>query len=140
MSIVSNKEAMNRFVEFINTASEGMANEVISQDAIFHVPGNPEPMRGPEGYLQIVGMMRSGFSDIQWSLEDIVAEGDTVAARLLMTGTHNGNFMGVPPTGKSIKVQAMNFYFFSNGKIVKEYGQPDFMGLMIQIGAIPPPG
>jgi hypothetical protein len=56
-----NKEVMRRFVEFINTASEKLAAELISPDAIFHVPGRSEPMRGPAGYLAIIGMMRGGF-------------------------------------------------------------------------------
>ena len=136
MATENNKQLMNRFVEFINTASEELAGELISLDAIFYVPGQPEPMRGPGGYLAIIGMMRSGFPDIQWTLEDCVAEGEKVAARFIMRGTHQGIFFGVPPTGKSIKVQAMNFYRFSNGQIVEEYGQPDMLGLLQQIGAI----
>ena len=62
-----NKEVMRRFVEFINRASEKLAAELISPDAIFHVPGRSEPMRGLAGYLAIIGMMR-GFADIQWTL------------------------------------------------------------------------
>jgi steroid delta-isomerase-like uncharacterized protein len=130
---------MGRFVEFINTANEHLAEELIGTDATFYVPGQPEPMQGPNGYLTIIGMMRSGFPDIQWSLQDKVVEDNKVAARFIMTGTHNGNFFGVPPTGKAIKVQAVNFYRFSNGQIVEEYGQPDMLGLLQQIGAVPAP-
>ena len=137
MSIEKNIQLMKRFVTFINTANEKLAEELISTDAKFYVPGQPEPMHGPGGYLAIIGMMRSGFSDIQWSLEDSVVEENKVAARFIMTGTHNGTFFGVPPTGKAIKVQAVNFYRFSNGQIVEEYGQPDMLGLLKQIGAIP---
>ena len=137
MTIEANKAVMQRFTEFINTASEKLATELVSPNAIFHVPGRPEPMRGPAGYLAIIGMMRSGFPDIQWTLEDKVAEADKVAARFTMRGTHQGAFFGVPPTGKKIEVQAMNFYRFSSGQIVEEYGQPDLLGLMQQIGAIP---
>ena len=137
MSIENNIQLMERFVEFINTANEQLAEELISKDATFYVPSQPEPMHGPDGYLAIIGMMRSGFSDIQWALEDKVVEEDKVAARFIMTGTHNGTFFGVPPTGKAIKVQAINFYSFSNGQIVEEYGQPDMLGLLQQIGAVP---
>jgi len=133
----NNKQIMPRFVEFINTASEKLAVELVSPDAVFHVPGRPEPVRGPSGYLEIIGMMRGGFPDIQWSLEEMIAEGDMVAARFTMRGTHEGAFFGVPPTGKKVEVQAMNFYRFSGGKIVEEHGQPDLLGLMQQIGAIP---
>jgi steroid delta-isomerase-like uncharacterized protein len=137
MTAESNKKVMNRFLEFINTASEKLAVELISPDAIFYVPGRPEPLRGPAGYLEIIGMMRSGFPDIQWTLEEMIAEGDKVAARFTMHGTHHGSFFGVPPTGKKITVQAMNFYRLSGGQFVKERGQPDLLSLLQQIGAVP---
>jgi len=135
-----NKVVMRRFVEFINTSSEKLAEELISPDAVFHVPGRPEPMRGPAGYLAVIGMMRSGFPDIQWTLEEMIAEDDKVAARFTMRGTHQGSFFGVPPTGKTIAVQALNFYRLSGGQFVEERGQPDLLGLLMQIGAVPPPG
>ncbi len=128
---------MNRFVEFINTASEKLAEELISSKAIFYVPGSPEPMRGPAGYLAIIRMMRGGFPDIQWTLEEMVAEGDKVAARFTMRGTHRGTFFGVPATGKPIEVKAMNFYRFAEGQIIEEYGMPDMLELLQQIDAVP---
>ena len=137
MATQSNRALMQRFTQFINTASEELAGELISPDAVFHVPGRAEPMRGPAGYLAIIGMMRGGFPDIQWTLEETIAEGDKVAARFTMRGTHKGSFYGVPPTGKKIEVKAMNIYRFSNGKILEEYGQPDLLGLLQQIGAVP---
>ena len=82
-------------------------------------------------------MMRGGFPDIQWKLEETIAEGDMVAARFTMSGTHHGAFLGVPPTGRAIKVQAMNFYRLSGGKFVEERGQPDLLSLLQQIGAVP---
>jgi steroid delta-isomerase-like uncharacterized protein len=137
MTVETNKIVMHRFLEFINSASESLAQELISPDAIFHVPGSPEPMRGPAGYLAIIGMMRGGFPDIQWTLEEMVAEGDKVAARFTMRGTHRGTFFGVPPTGKTIAVQAMNIYRLSGSQFVEEHGQPDMLGLLQQIGAVP---
>lgn len=133
----ANKQVMLRFTQFINTASERLALELISPEAIFHVPGRPEPMRGPTGYLAIIAMMRGGFPDIQWTLEEMIAEEDKVAARFTMRGTHDGAFFGVPPTGEKIAVQAMNFYRLADGQIVGERGQPDLLGLLQQIGAAP---
>ena len=114
-----------------------MAQQLISPVAKFHVPGQPEPLQGPKGYLMIISMMRSGFPDIQWTLEDLITEGDKVAARFTMRGTHNVECFGVPVTGKVIAVQAINFYRLANEQIVDEYGQPDMLGLLRQIGAIP---
>jgi steroid delta-isomerase-like uncharacterized protein len=137
MSGNKNAEFMKRFVEFINSASEKFAHELVSPEAIFHVPGRPEPMVGPAGYLMIIGMMRAGFPDIQWTLEEQISEGERVAARFTMRGTHRGQFMGVPPTEKTISVQALNIYHLTNGQIIKEYGSPDMLGLLAQIGALP---
>ena len=136
-NMIKNKQIMPHFVEFINTASEKLALELVSPDAVFYVPGRPDPVRGPSGYLEIIAMMRAGFPDIQWTLEETIAEGDMVAARFTMRGTHTGVFFGAPPTGRKIEVQAMNFYRFSGRKIIAERGQPDLLGLMQQIGAIP---
>jgi len=133
----ANKCIMLRFTEFINSASEKLASELISPGAVFHVPGRPEPMRGPAGYLAIIGMMREGFPDVQWTLEETIAEDDKVAARFTMRGTHRGVFFGVPPSGKKIVVQAMNFYRLAGGQFVEERGQPDLLGLLQQIGAVP---
>jgi steroid delta-isomerase-like uncharacterized protein len=137
MSIETNALKMRLFTKFINTGNKQLAEELIASDAIFWVPGRPDPMRGLEGYMNILGMMRSGFSDIQWTLEETIAEGDKVAARFTMRGTHDGAFFGAPATGKKIEVRAMNFYRFSGGMIAEEYGQPDLLGLLQQIGALP---
>ena len=67
-------------------------------------------------------MMRGGFPDIQWTLEETIAEGDKVAARFTMRGTHNGTFYGVPPTGKKIGVKAMNIIAFPMAKSSKSTG------------------
>jgi steroid delta-isomerase-like uncharacterized protein len=105
--------------------------------SIFYVPGRSEPLQGPSGYLTIIGMMRAGFPDIQWTLKGLIAEDDNVAARFTMRGTHKGALFGVPPSGKKIEVKAMNFYRITDGRIVEEHGQPDLLGLLQQIGAAP---
>ena len=127
---------MPRFVEFINSAREDLARELVGADAVFHVPGRDAPVQGPAGYLEVIGMMRSGFPDIQWTLEETITEGDRIAARFTMRGTHEGEFLGVPPSGKKIAVQAINFYRLSGGRIVEERGQPDLLGLLQQIGPV----
>ena len=134
MSVQANKAQFQRFLTFINTADKVLGEDLIAEDAIFHAPNSPEPMRGIDGYMAILAMMRSGFPDIQWTIEEIVAEGDRLAARFTMRGRHTGAFFGIPPTGKEIAVQAINFYRFAEGRIIEEHGQPDLMGLMRQIG------
>jgi steroid delta-isomerase-like uncharacterized protein len=135
----STESVMNRFVEFINTGNEDLAREVISPAAVFHAPTHPEPLRGPDGYMDVISTMRSAFPDVRWTLEETVTEGDTVAARFTMRGTHDGEFFGIPASGKKISVQAMNFYYLADGRIIGERGQPDLLGVMQQIGALPAP-
>jgi predicted ester cyclase len=67
----------------------------------------------------------------------MVSEEDKAAVRFIMRGTHDGTFFGIPPTGKPIKVQAMNFYRLADNQIIEECGQPDLLGLLQQIGAMP---
>jgi steroid delta-isomerase-like uncharacterized protein len=99
MSAHNNKQLINHFLEFINNASVQLAQQLIHTDAVFHGPGQTEPMRGPNGYLAIIEMMRGAFPDIQWSLQDVLSESDKFAARFVMRGTHKGTFFGVPPSG-----------------------------------------
>jgi len=126
-----------QFVQFINTADDNLAQQLISPVAKFYVPGQPEPLQGPKGYLKIIAIMRSGFPDIQWTIEDMITEDEKVAVRFIMRGTHQGEFFGVPATGKPIAVQAMNFYRLAGDQIIEEFGQPDLLGLLKQIGAVP---
>ena len=133
----THKDFFKQFLQFINTADENLAQQLLSPLAKFHVPTQAEPLQGPIGYLMIIAMMRSGFPDIQWTLEEMVSEGDKVAVRYTMRGTHQGVFLGVQPTGKPIVVQAINFYRLNDNQIVEEYGQPDMLGLLKQIGAMP---
>lgn len=126
-----------QFLQFINTADENLAQQLISPRAKFFVPGQPEPLQGPNGYLTIIAMMRSGFPDIKWAIDDMITEKEKVAVRFTMRGTHQGTFFGVPATAKPIVVQAMNFYVLAGDQIIEEYGQPDMLGLLMQIGAVP---
>jgi steroid delta-isomerase-like uncharacterized protein len=130
-------EFFKQFLQFINTADENLAQQLISPVAKFYVPGHPEPLQGPQGYLMIIAMMRSGFPDIQWAIQDMITENDKVAVRFIMRGKHQGTFFGVPATEKQIVVQAMNFYRLADDQIIEEFGQPDMLGLLTQIGAVP---
>lgn len=138
MTIETIKAAMGRFVQFINSpAAEVNASDYVSENAIFHVPGLAEPLRGPAGYVQILAMLRTGFPDISWSVDQMVAEGDWVAARFSSRGTHLGTIFGVAATGNAFTSRAMAFYRFQDGKLIEEFALPDFLDLLQQIGAIP---
>jgi steroid delta-isomerase-like uncharacterized protein len=126
-----------QFLQFINTADENLAQQLISPVAKFYVPGQSEPLQGPKGYLMIIAIMRGGFPDIQWTIDEMITENNKVAVRFTMRGTHKGVFFGVPATEKPVVVQAINFYRLADNQIIEEFGQPDMLGLLTQIGAVP---
>lgn len=136
MSSDAAHEFIRRFTDFINSGDPKVASELVSTDAIFHAPA---PLSGPEGYLELLAMLRSAFSDVRWGLEEAVAEGDKIAARFSMSGTNDGSFMGAPPTGKAFQATSMAFYKLSDGKIVEERGLPDMLSILQQIGLVPQP-
>ena len=104
-----NKELMKKFEQMINTADDELAAELVADDAPFYTPASPEPLYGGKGYLSVVHWMRQGFSDVQWKLNDMVADEEKVAAYWTLTGTHDGEFLGISPTGNKISVSVMNF-------------------------------
>ena len=128
------KQLLAEFERMINTADENLAVKLIAADAIFYAPTQPEPLTGPKGYLAIVHMMRSAFSDVKWHLEDCVTEPGKIAVCWTCTGTHDGEFMGHPATGRKFKVRCMNFYGIREGQFVSDVGCPDIFGILMQTG------
>ena len=112
----SNETIMKQFEIMINTADEALSQRLISEKASFFTPASPVPLYGGKGYLSVVHWMRQGFSDVQWKLEEMVAAEDKVAVRWTLTGTHDGDFLGIKATGKKISVCVMNFYYFDENK------------------------
>jgi steroid delta-isomerase-like uncharacterized protein len=98
--------------------------------------GGP-PQRGPDTYLGVVAANAAAFPDLVWTVDDMVADGDTVAIRYTMKGTHRGDFAGVKATGKAVTAQSMAFYRLADGKIVEERAQLDMLSLLQQMGAVP---
>ena len=134
-AVERNKELMKKFEKMINTADEYLAKELIASDAAFYTPASPEPLYGGEGYLSVVYWMRTGFSDVQWKLEEMAAETDKAAVRWTLTGTHDGEFLGVPATGKKISVCVMNFYYFNEeGKITNDIAAEGMIGILRPLG------
>ena len=130
-----NKELMKKFETMINTADTELAEELVASDAPFYTPASPEPLYGGKGYLSVVHWMRSGFSDVQWKLEEMVADEDKVAVRWTLTGTHDGELLGVKATGKKIKTSVMNFYYFNkDGKITNDIAAEGMIGILRPLG------
>jgi len=94
---------------------------------------------GPEAFKQARAMLYAGFPGLHFTIEDMIIEGEKVADLLTGRGTHEGEFMGVAPTGKRVEFQGMAILRIAQGKIVENRGMPDMLGLMQQIGAFPAP-
>ena len=130
-----NENLMRKFETMINTADESLAEELIDGKASFYTPASPEPLYGGKGYLSVVHWMRGGFSDVQWHISDMIADEDKVAVKWDLTGTHDGEFLGVSATGKKIKTTVMNFYYFNkDGKIVNDIAAEGMIGILRPLG------
>ena len=128
-------ELMKKFEKMINTADDELAQELIDSSASFYTPASPEPLYGGQGYLSVVHWMRKGFSDVQWRIIDLATGGDKAAVMWELTGTHDGEFLGVKPTGKRIKTTVMNFYYFnSDGKIINDIAAEGMIGILRPLG------
>jgi steroid delta-isomerase-like uncharacterized protein len=126
--------------EMFNQGNLSRADEFLAPDFVEREELPPGIPRGREGVIQLTSMLRSAFPDLQATIDDIIAEGDKVVIRQTWTGTHQGEFMGVPPTGKSVSIGVIDIIRVDGGKFVEHWGQMDSMGLMQQLGAIPMPG
>ena len=92
-----------------------------------------------EGVKALVAMYRTAFPDTQFTVDDMLAEGDRVVVRWTARGTHQGELQGIPPTNKQVTVTGMDLYRLDNGKTVEHWGNWDELRLLQQLGAIPMP-
>jgi steroid delta-isomerase-like uncharacterized protein len=134
-----NKQVVRQFFEaFDRHDTERMDQLVSSTNYSFHFSGIP-PMDW-NGHKQFIVSVTNAFPDVHHDIVDMVAEGeDKVAVRFDATGTHKGEFQGIPPTSKKVSFGGMNFFTIINGKVAEEWVIVDTMGLMQQIGAISAP-
>jgi len=137
--IEDNKQFMRQFVEeAINKKNLDAIDELVAEDFVEHVPF---PGQGPgrEGLRQVLAAFLSAFPDIRWTLEEQIAEGEKVVSRFTMTGTHRGDFLGIPPTGKSVNIWGVVIDVVRDGKFAESRIIMDTLGLMQQLGMIPMP-
>jgi steroid delta-isomerase-like uncharacterized protein len=139
MSLEANKATVQHLYEqLFNQGNLSVADEVIAPDFINHNEP-PESNRGPESMRQLITRLRTAFPDMHYTVEELVAEGDTVAIRVTVSATHRGPFQGMPPTGRSFRQAQMHFIRFRDGKVVEHRAVRDDLGAMQQLGVIPAP-
>ncbi len=140
MSLEENKAIELRFLEeVVNKGNLDIIDELCAANFVDHnAPPGIAPDR--EGYKQFFAMSRSALPDFHSTIEDMIAEGDKVVERFTGRGTHKGEWMGIAPTGKQITIQGMAIHRITDGKIVENWANMDMLGVMVQLGVVPPPG
>ena len=118
-----------------------VADEILSPDFVWHGAFSPgEDQRGPEGTKQVASAVIGAFPDRRITHEDIIAEGDKVLIRWSMSGTHQGELLGIPATGRRVTVTGFDLFRIEGGKIVEMWQEADQLGMLQQLGVIPEPG
>ena len=140
MSVEDNKALYRRYREAFSQQDLARFDAIMAPNYVYHAPGVPDLPPGPEGMKQLVSGHLAAFPDLRVTIEDLIAEGDKVVARLTYRGTHQGEFQGIPPTGKTVAMSSIDLVRIAGGKIVEEWESPDNLGLLQQLGIIPTPG
>ena len=132
MESQANKALARRYVELWNTGNLALADEVLALDFVDHT--HPELASGPEAVKQEVAAFRLAFPDAHETVEQMISEGDTVAFRFVVRGTHQGTFGRFPPTGKEVVLTGMDFMRIADGKLVELWSSQDTLSWAQQLG------
>ena len=133
---MSNKSVVSKVAAGINSRNLGVLDEHFTADALDHdlPPGTP---RGPASSKAKLSAFIAAFPDLKVEFIDVIEDGNRIAGRGTLSGTQRGAFNGIPPSGKSFKVQFMDEWRFENGKVAEYWGAQDVLGILTQIGALP---
>jgi steroid delta-isomerase-like uncharacterized protein len=129
---------VRRMIEEVwNKGKLALCDELVSPSFVRRDPSTPGEARGPKGIKEVIGAYRAAFPDLAMTLDEVIVQGDKVAARGTAHGTHKGPLMGIPPTGKTGSVTWMTISRIANGKIEEERANWDALGLLQQLGIVP---
>lgn len=135
----ANKALFRRVCEEEDKGNFDILDEVCAPDYVMHAAGNPEPLTR-DGHKQLARAFYAAFPDIRTDIEDLIAVGDRVVARVTLPGTHKAEWQGIAPTGKHVTIDAVAIARVTGGKFVELWSLLDLLGLMQQLGAAPPLG
>ena len=134
----NNKAVVRRLLEEVwNKGNLSLVDELFTPNFEFHDASTPDLGRGPESEKKRVTLYRNAFPDLRITIEDMIAEGETVVTRWSCRGTHKGDLSGIAPTGKPITISGITVSRFANGKIAQGYANWDALGMMQQLGIVP---
>jgi predicted ester cyclase len=129
------EEALSGIYEAINTGNLGLLEKFVAPDYIEHTDG----FQGVEPFQQQIAAFRAGFPDLHATIDDLLTDGDKFASRITVTGTHTGDLMGMPATGKRISVEAVDIGRIENGQAKEGGGGLNMYSMLTQLGVIPAP-
>jgi steroid delta-isomerase-like uncharacterized protein len=132
-----NKAAVREFFACASSGELDRLEVFVSPDYVLHDPSLPEEVRGVDGVRELVESYRGGIAGLTVTIDHQIANGDYVATRYTCRGTHEGDIMGLPATGRDVTIAGLVISRFRGGKVVEEWEVSDVFGLMQQIGAIP---
>ncbi len=134
----NNKAIVRRLIEEVwNKGNLSLVDELFAPNYEHHDSSTPDLGRGPESEKKRAALYRTAFPDLRVTIEDIIAEGETVMTRWSCRGTHKGDLSGIAPTGKPVTISGMTVARVSNGKMAEGYVNWDALGLMQQLGVVP---
>ena len=125
--------------EIFNQGKLELIDELFAPDYVDHAPPPPGMPPGIEGLKQLIGALHAAFPDFHYTIEDQFAEGDKHVGRMTGHGTHKGEFMGIPPTGKTVSWGEIHIGRMVDGKLVEHWSNQDQLGMMQQLGVVPGP-
>jgi predicted ester cyclase len=129
------EEVLHGIYEAINTGNLALLDKYVAPGYIEHSEG----FQGVEPFRQQITAFRAAFSDLHVSIDELLTDGDRFASRTTVTGTHTGDLMGLPATGKQISVQAVDIGRIENGQARERWGGLDMYSMLTQLGVIPAP-
>jgi steroid delta-isomerase-like uncharacterized protein len=139
MSAEENKAIIRRYIEEAwNKGNVNIIDQLMAENYARHMAGS-EPPLNREGQKQRIRAFRRAFPDFHLTIDDTIAERDEVAFRMTGTGTQEGTFMGIAPTGRQTSIIIIEIARFADGKIVEQWGSRDDLGMLQQLGVIIPP-
>lgn len=126
MSTEQNKTLIRRYFEqVVNQVDRAAAEELVAPNLVFNSPYTPQPTQDRESFLQMLTAVHAAFPDFNLVDHDLIAEGDQVASRWTVYGTHQGELAGIPPSGKKVTITGLSIYRIGDGKIVEGWVQDD---------------
>jgi steroid delta-isomerase-like uncharacterized protein len=140
-TLAANKALVRRFdAEIVEGGDLAVADEILAPDFVWHYELPPGTPSGSEGVKVFAEAVRAAFADVRYAVEDVVAEGDRVAVHSLVSGTHRGEYFGIPASGRSVTIRILDIYRIADGRIAELWTVSDDLGFLMQVDALPGAG